>query len=158
VIGVLIAVVALALSVVFLLAAQGEDTEEHELKLSGRAGSVRQVQARQLAAGTVDGSPTGSGTILMDISLGGPTDRILRGPTPISARFAGRFTNGSIIGVLQGTVTPAPNGPPSTEGTIEITGGTGDFEDAEGSAEYADAGTNPLETKDTITITGRIEY
>jgi hypothetical protein len=156
--GGLVAVVALAVIVVFFLASRGESTDEHDLSLSGRAGAVRQVQARGLAAGTVKGSPTGKGTTLMDISLGGPPARILKGPTPFSARFTARFTEGSIIGVLQGTATPVINGAPATKGTIQITGGTGEFEGAEGSADYADAGASPLETEDTITIAGRIEY
>lgn len=156
--GGLIAVVAVALIVVFGLASRGEETEERDLSLSGRVAPVRQIQARQLVAGTVEGSLTGSGTVLMDISLGGPPARILKGPTPLTARFTVRYTDGSITGVLQGTATPKMNAPPSTEGTIEITGGTGEFEDAEGSAEYADAGATPLTAEDTITIDGRIEY
>jgi len=151
------ALIAVVLIVVFAHAARGDATEERDVSMSGSLTTVRQVRNKQLSSGTLNGRPFGKSKVTLDMTLGGPPGQILKGETPNSGKIILRSATGSITATILGTVTPSRSGSTS-KGRLEVGGGTGDYEGAEGSGTFSDKrGRDPDKPAD-LTISGKIEY
>jgi len=151
------ALLAIAAIIIFLLAAFGPGEKKRQVRINGQLQTVTQIQNKAISRGEMRGRPLPAGNrTTLDTVLGGPPDKILKGPTPFSGKATITSSKGSLTAVLIGTAEPGPGGRGvRSNGRAEFTGGSGDFKNARGSGRFSDDRTgDPRGRKGVLTVRG----
>jgi hypothetical protein len=155
--GLLAALIAIAAIVVFGLAARGESQQTRNVRTVIRASQLYFLGSRIGYTGTTTGEPGGSGTVTMDQTFAGPSDRILKGPTPVTAKLTVRLPNGALTGTLVGTVTPTAQGGTRLDARITWTTGTGKYKRPSGTARITGGRQSSSVPIERFDVTGKVK-